>query len=130
MSDAFAHCVKLARSLALTSTLLLPACVGAEDPAPDPAPPSPASHEAESESSVAPRPVEIVADGDGRGVSTHQAAPVEGEGARVMLPEPAAGEEGAGDDGDEGAPDAGTSGAGHLSGPLPPPELPGGFGLA
>ncbi len=32
MSSSFVHSVKLARSLALTSTLLLPACGGAGDP--------------------------------------------------------------------------------------------------
>jgi hypothetical protein len=112
MSDAFAHCVRLARSLALTSTLLLPACGGAEDPAPDPASPSPpgSSHGGESGAGAeVKRPA-----GDLAYTATASATP------------PAPDPQGS----DAGASDAGQSSGPHTSGPLPPPELPGGFALA
>jgi len=112
MSDAFVHYVKLARSLALTSTLLLPACGGAEDPAPDPASPPPpgSSYGGESRGSAeAKRPAGGVA-----------------YPATASATRPAPDPQGT----DAGAFDAGQSSGPHTSGPLPPPELPGGFALA
>jgi hypothetical protein len=105
MAATSPHYVKFARSLALTSTLVLGGCIASpetgepsDEPAPPPAAPAP--------SDAAPRHKA----GDARGVVT-VVEPLR------LAPAPAP----QSDDHD-----AGPS-PGHVSGPLPPPELPASF---
>ena len=103
MADPFAHTVKFARSLAMTSTLVLGACGGAaesgDDAADDPAPvataePATPAH-AVRVAPVAP----MAAAGNPKTLTVTTPAP----------------------DPSGGPP------SGHLSGPLPPPEMPASF---
>src|SRR5689334_5800290 len=98
MAEAFTHYVKFARSLAMTSTVAILGCSGAADPTGDPEP-------AASTTSAATTTT----------TSTSPQATSTGEGgAGGSAPVVA----------DAGTPPPDVD-AGHISGPLPPPELPG-----
>ncbi|MFT3764035.1 MAG: hypothetical protein QM820_00695 [Minicystis sp.] len=109
MADTFAHYVKFARSLAMTSTLALQACGGATDTADDPgATSSPSSATTSATTSTAP----TTSTGEGGSGGSG------GSGPAVA------------DAGSPSDPDASDGSPGQLSGPLPPPELPRSFVLA
>jgi hypothetical protein len=99
MTDSLPRHVKLARSLALASTLVLTACVASADSAdPAAAGPDEGSGGAAEGAAVTPAALTLV-----------EPAP-----PPLALP-------------DAGAADADVPGSGKLSGPLPPPELPASF---
>jgi hypothetical protein len=96
MEDSTPHYLRFARTLALATTIALPACGGSEDPAPQP-----------EEHRQPPATTATTA-------SAASAVPTAGTGG-VAAAEPTLAE-------DAGAsPDASY---GHVSGPLPPPEMP------
>lgn len=97
MKNALSHSVLFARSLALATTLV--ACSGSDEPAPSP-PEGPAPT-ATTTATAAPAP--------STPPPADTTAPVKDEQAN------------------NDAGDAPLSDAGHVSGPLPPPELPGSF---
>lgn len=103
MADSFAHYVKFARSLALTSTIVLQACGGAGE-------------SGESQDGTDPP----APSGNAAGPRMVEAAPV---AAASPAPTPSL---------PDVAPDAGAGDAdgGFVSGPLPPPELPASFARA
>lgn len=100
MNNTLSRSVKFARSLALASTLVLPACSGTADPTPAPetAPPAPAKA-----AETTPGPTEAAPD-----PSNTAAAGSSADDAGALA-------------------DATGGDAGHISGPLPPPELPASF---
>lgn len=116
MSSKLAHHVMFARSLAMTSTLALQACSGSTDAADQPASTAAATSSAPSTTSAASTTTGGSSTDATSGGGSGGAAPVVADAGSASDPDASAPPD---------APDAG-----HLSGPLPPPELPRSLALA
>lgn len=106
MPDKLAHYVKFARSLAMTSTLALQACGGSADPADETTP--------SNETTPTTTSTAATTTSSATATNTPGAGGAGGSAPAVV-------DAGSGSD---------PVDAGHISGPLPPPEMPRSLALA